>query len=748
MASTNHRSGRRRLSARGLAAGLALAAVGATAAATITWLNADAARDERAVSQLSDVSSIVSRLDSMAWATLAGVPAEPTDLDALLIDLERTVDDAEEFLADDRLEALTEQYAFALSGPGAEADRIAPLHAEITDYLDRQIVPATDRAGDARARTAFGTWVLVLGAVALIGISTGRVRRQARTLESVAASHRADQRLRRLVAASPEFVLVVRLADGVITYLSPAAAAVLGTPAGPVAVGSLLGLIDPDDLPLVAERLAAVRTQGDSARFECRVVLGGVRRHMDCTISNHHDDPEIAGIVVNAIDVTERAELTSDLSHQANHDSLTGLLNRQAFLDTVNRAVDSGHPVAVLLVDLDSFKEVNDTLGHAAGDRVLTTAAARLALLVRHHDVVARLGGDEFAVVLLNTDANGAHSVARRVLDTMASPIETGDANEILLSASVGIALGATGIDAPTLLKRADAAMYEAKQAGRARYATYAPELEARFAHRVELRSAIESGMANREFSLQYQPIHAIESGDLVGFEALLRWQRPDGSTTSPGEFLPVAEASGQIIPLGRWVVHAAMRQLGVWRDAHPGLGMAINVSPRQLGEPGFVDEVAALLATHKLDPAALTFEITETMLVDDPDRTAARLHALKLLGVRLAIDDYGAGHAAIGFLLRFPIDVVKFDRQLIASIDETPLETEAMIRSITSLAHALHLETVAEGIERADQLAVVSGLGCTKAQGYHLARPMYPDRAEKYLLAHSPSCRGAVSPT
>ncbi len=726
-------------------AGAVLAAIGAVAAGTITWLNADAARDERTVSLLSDVGSIVGQLHASTWASLAGAPTDPDEIARLRVTLERAVDVVAPALPDDRLEALTEQYSLVVMSQPADAELLAPLRTEIGDYLQLQIEPAAVRAADARARTAFGTWVLVLGAVALIGISSGRVRRQTRSLELAAAARRADQRLRHLAAASPEFVVVVRLADGMVTYLSPAAAAALGAPdapsgAGAIEIRSLVGLLHPDDLALVAERLSVVQGRRDSARFECRIALNGAWRHLDCTISNHLEDPEIAGIVVNAIDVTERAELTSDLSYQASHDSLTGLLNRQAFLSSLDRAIGVGHPVAVLLVDLDDFKEVNDTHGHAAGDRVLTTAADRLALLVRHHDVVARLGGDEFGLVLLGVDAAGATSVARRIVDTMAGPIDTGQATEVLLSASVGITLAITGLDAATLLKRADAAMYEAKVAGRARSAMYVPELEARFAHRVELRSAIEHGLAHRQFSLQYQPIHDIASADLVGFEALLRWQRPDGSTMSPGDFLPVAEASGQIIPLGRWVVHAALRQLGAWREVQPDLVMAINVSPRQLGEPGFVEEVAALLATHRVPSSAVTFEVTETMLVDDPERTSVRLRALKDLGVRLAIDDFGAGHAAIGFLLRFPVDVIKFDRQLIASLDVNRHESEAMIRSITSLAHALGLETVAEGIERPEQLTTLRDLGCAKAQGYHLSRPMYPDRAERYLHAHTRS--------
>jgi len=612
------------------------------------------------------------------------------------------------------------------------------LESEVDLAVTAELDRATASSDGAVTRSTIGIWAVVGGGIALLGAFGVRLRRQTLALERATTSRDADQRLRRLIAASPEFVVVVRLEDGAITYLSPAATHALEHHDGPLTGDALLALVADDDRHVVSDRLRSVTTQGGSTRFECRLETPAGMLHLDCTVSNHHDDPELRGLVVNAVDITERAELTKDLSHQARHDALTGLLNRTAFIEAVDRSLLAGVPMAILLVDLDGFKEVNDTLGHAAGDRVLTTAAARFATLVRQNDLVARLGGDEFAIMLAQPDNGGAETVARRLLDTMAAPIEAGEATEVLLTGSVGIAMSMPGLDASTLLKRADAAMYEAKELGRARFAVYVPELEARFAHRLELRAAIERGLANREFLLQYQPIHAVGTNHLVGFESLLRWQRPDGTFMNPGDFLPIAEASGQIVPLGRWVLHAAMRQLGIWRQLDPKLGMAINVSPRQLGEPGFVREVALLLDTHGLDPAAVSFEVTETMLVDDPERTAARLRDLKALGVRLAIDDYGAGNAAIGFLLSFPIDTVKFDRNLVASLDTEPVKTEALIRSITTLAHTLDLETVAEGVERPEQLAQITALGCSKAQGFFLSRPMFHDRAERYLLAHS----------
>ena len=592
----------------------------------------------------------------------------------------------------------------------------------------------------SRRAALLGTWCFALAVTGLIGVLGVRLRRQDEAISGTAVAGDAELRLRKLNAGSPELVVAARSADGAIVYLSPAAEAVLPRGAMPSPT-TLYALVHPDDRVIVEEHVRRA-CSGSSTVFECRVQLPNGVRHLECRIANHERDPEIGAIVLNAVDVTERALLANSLSHQAAHDSLTGLLNRHAFLTGVDHRVGEGGLVAVVLVDIDGFKEVNDTLGHAVGDRVLTTVAARLATLVRDRDLVARLGGDEFGVMIHAADPTGAYAVARRVLASISAPIESGTGREVFLTGSCGIAVVAPGTDAATLLKQANSAVFEAKQSGGARAEMFVPELAARFAYRIEMRAEIERGLQNREFVLQFQPIHSLPDGDLVGFEALLRWQRPDGSFMNPGDFLPIAESSGQMVPLGRWIIHAALRQLAAWRAVHPTLQMSINVSPRQLGEDGFVQEVAQLLATHSIDPTAVVFEITEPMLVDNPERMASRLGALAALGVRVAVDDYGAGNAAIGFLLKFPINIVKFDRNLINALDTDRDKAEALIRSITSLAHSLQLETVAEGIERPEQLGLVAELGCSKAQGYHLARPMFPDRADRYLQAHTPALR------
>ncbi len=582
-------------------------------------------------------------------------------------------------------------------------------------------------------------WTLLGGTAAAMAILARRYEVLRATTDELAAQRLAEHRLRRLTGAAAEIISVVRGDRDSVLYCAPGAEVVFPDD-GRGALTILRTLAQPDDVRLLVSKLVEVTSHGGTARIECQVSAAAGPRDVACTVSDHTGDPHIGGVVVHAIDVTERIALSKDAGRQAEHDPLTGLLSRQSFVAELDAALSAGLASAVLVVDLDEFSDVNDNLGHATGDRVLTTIAARIATIVRHRDRVARLSGDEFAVLLCDPNGTGAPAVARRLLDILGGPIDTGEDSEVLLTASIGIAHVVPGSDALTVLKHADVAMHEAKQGGGGRATAYAPEFDRRVAQRSLMRAAIDRGLSNREFVLQYQPIHALGSGDLVGFEALLRWRRPDGSYANPAEFLPVAEGSGQIIPLGRWVVHAALRQLGAWRQLDRRLGMAINVSPRQLAQPGFHDEIALLLDTHRIAPAAVTFEVTEAMLVDGPDATMEQMAALRTLGVHLALDDYGAQNAAIGYLLRFPLDAVKLDRSVIVGLDEDPAPTEALIRSITSLAATVGVETVAEGVETAEQLARLGGLGCTKAQGYHLAHPMFPDRAERYLLAYAAS--------
>ena len=446
---------------------------------------------------------------------------------------------------------------------------------------------------------------------------------------------------------------------------------------------------------------------------------------------------EIGGrqcVLTSISDVTERRALEQALAHQALHDPLTQLANRTLLADRTAHALaraarDGSDAVGVLFVDLDDFKRVNDGLGHAAGDALLQVVATRLLASTRGSDTVARLGGDEFAV-LLEGDVAGAMQVADRISAALRRPV-TVAGREVVPNGSIGMAMARPGEDAGVLLRNADVAMYAAKERGKGCVALFEPEMQTAVATRLELETDLQAGLSRGEFSVAYQPIVDVGSGRTIGVEALARWQHPTRGSVPPSTFIPVAEDTGHIVALGRWVLREACRQMAEWRalprsGQAPPLTMAVNVSGRQLNDDALVEDVRAALAESGLDPAALVLEITESSIVQDSDQTLARLHALKALGLRLAIDDFGTGYSSLSYLRQFPIDVLKIDKSFIDGVARSGHEA-ALARTIIALAETLTLHCVAEGVETSAQLAQLRGLGCGYAQGYLFARPMTP---------------------
>ena len=453
------------------------------------------------------------------------------------------------------------------------------------------------------------------------------------------------------------------------------------------------------------------------------------------------------------------------LEHQALHDPLTGLANRALFRDRVAQALvrraggrEAAGQAAVLFVDLDDFKTVNDSLGHAAGDRVLTVVSERLRMATRGFDTVARLGGDEFAVLLEGmAAARDVFPVVHRILEALRAPVAV-DGTRVAAEASVGIAHVADDDDVEHVLRNADVAMYHAKALGKRRYAVYEPALRAARAERAaleaELRSAIEDagpgGAADAarpgELRLVYQPVVELDGGAAASVEALLRWHSPRRGLVSPADFIPLAEESGLILPLGRWVLAEACAQLARWERAlGPAAApcVAVNVSGRQLDEPDIVRHVAAALAATGATPARLTLEITETALARDPDAVRDVLLALKALGVRLAVDDFGTGYSSLAYLQQFPVDVLKIDKRFIDGVALGGSDA-ALARTIIALGQTLGLRTVAEGVERAEQRDELAALGCASAQGYLFARPLPPVELDGWLAAHAAACGAA----
>ncbi len=452
--------------------------------------------------------------------------------------------------------------------------------------------------------------------------------------------------------------------------------------------------------------------------------------------------PELEAVATafNAM-ADQLAEGRQRLAHQAHHDPLTGLGNRRLFLERTAAARDRP---AVLFIDLDDFKAVNDSLGHGAGDAMLGEIAGRLRDAVRPGDLVARLGGDEFAVLL---DSGAGPEEAERVADrlrlALAAPVDV-LGHRLQVRASIGIAAGDE--DAATLLRNADIAMYEAKAAGKDARRTYEPAMHDRVAARLELESRLHAALDGGEFEVHYQPIVDL-GGGTPAFEALVRWRHPDRGLVPPGDFIPAAERSGLIVELGSWVLGQACafgaRVAG--RAGIPAL-VSVNLSPRQLEAPGLVDDVRRRLEESGLPPERLILEITETTVARDLGASSAVLTALRALGVRIAIDDFGTGYSSLGILHRLPVDILKIDRSFVAGVDGTPRD-RSLVEAILTLADALGTTTVAEGVERETQAEALRALGCRRAQGFHFARPLAHDDAIAYLCAHAGRAAAALPP-
>lgn len=423
----------------------------------------------------------------------------------------------------------------------------------------------------------------------------------------------------------------------------------------------------------------------------------------------------------------ERQKLEAELKRQALHDPLTGLANRVLFADRLEHALSRRRElVAVLYLDLDDFKTVNDTLGHEAGDELLARTADRIRNTVRSHDTAARLGGDEFAVLLEDSpDLRIAASIAERLLTTLAQPVEI-QGRLVVIRASIGISLGVSGTtDAATMMREADIAMYLAKGQGKGRYAVFEPTMHLNVVRGFELRADLEHAAARGQFRLDYQPIVSLATGRPAGLEALLRWDHPDRGTLPPLDFVPLAEATGLIMPIGRWVIDEACRTLARLAPAIgiPDLRMNVNLSPLQLSDPLLVPTVQKAIAEHGIAPDSLVLELTETA-VPDPDGAGRILGALHDLGVKLAIDDFGSGYSSLGHLGRMPVDIVKLDRTFISSLSSED-RSEALAAGVIALGHSLGLQVVAEGIERQEQLDILRALSCELGQGNHLSPPM-----------------------
>ncbi|HEV2861764.1 MAG TPA: EAL domain-containing protein [Pyrinomonadaceae bacterium] len=505
------------------------------------------------------------------------------------------------------------------------------------------------------------------------------------------------------------------------------------------------GVVHPDDL---GQALAHVKDllRGSTATYQSEKRF--INKHGEdvwvlWSVAPIRDsETEEVRLIFQAQDITDRKLSEGRLLHNAFHDALTGLPNRALFIDHVKLTIArskrrDGHLFAVLFLDLDRFKVINDSLGHMVGDQLLVGIARRLEACLREGDTVARVGGDEFTILLEDIeDEDEAVQVAERIQKELSQPF-TLDGREVFTTASIGIAPSSTGYEDPEdILRDADTAMYRAKSAGKARHEVFDRAMHAVAVNLLQLETDLRKALERRELYLVYQPIVGLDDFRLCGFEALVRWNHPERGLVSPLDFIPVAEDTGQIIALGQWALLEACRQMRRWQrsvaaDAH--LFMSVNLSSKQFNQPDLIEQVRSILTQTRLSPRNLKLEITESAVMENIETATEMLKQLRALGVQLAIDDFGTGYSSLSYLHRFPIDTLKIDRSFVTRMSENNENTE-IVRTIVVLAQNLGMDVVAEGVETKEQLALLRRLGCENGQGYYFSRPSSEADAEKII--------------
>ncbi len=628
------------------------------------------------------------------------------------------------------------------AAPAAPRPRIQPLSplpyvavaSTYTLLLVAVINPWTDPVSGLAAGALLVTVLVVVRQLLA-------VRENVRLLAENAARQN-EARFRSLVQHSSDVIIVTK-PNGAMKFVSPSATRVFGYDPSQLVGQQVSNLLHPDDRERAAAFFRdAARTPDVTGPVEWSFRQpDGSWLHAEILATNLLRDPTVRGIVLNTRDVSERKRLEEQLTHQAFHDPLTGLANRALFRDRVSHALAlaqrQGHPITVLFLDLDDFKKVNDSLGHSEGDRLLIAAAERFLCCARAADTVARLGGDEFAVLIEDVaGSDGRTGLLERLSAAMAHPF-TLSGNQIQVTASIGVATATGDETTDDLLRNADVAMYAAKRRGKGRSETYESRMYADLRERLEMEAALRSAIERNELALHYQPIVDIKTGAVYGLEALLRWDHPHYGHLLPQHFIPLAEETGLIVRLGRWVLSESCRQIQRWRHLFPKLhlSVSVNISGRQLQDAGIAEDLQAALAASAVSPHVVILEITESVLMQQTESVLERLRQLKGIGVRLAIDDFGTGYASLSYLKRLPVDCLKIDRSLVKGVGYETEDT-AIIRAVAGLAHNLGITVTAEGIETQDQLVQLRAVGCDQGQGYFFARPVSADRVPELLAS------------
>jgi diguanylate cyclase (GGDEF)-like protein/PAS domain S-box-containing protein len=643
---------------------------------------------------------------------------------------------------------------------GDPAQSTAPTVGRLTitgvALLTPVILPA---ARTLRSTSTISAPAAIAGALLLVLVAV-RVGRLARASSQWEATVRAQQAYFRAMAQHSSDAVLVLTEDGCVRDTSASIEAVVGHAPAAMLGGHLTRLVHPDDLRLCRATLADVLEHHRTTRtFELRLrQADGTYRWLEVRLTSLLDDPAVRAMIANLHDVSARKRFEAELSHQAFHDALTGLPNRALFYDRTSQALaaqaHADEDVAVLFCDLDEFKSVNDSFGHAGGDHVLRVVAERLRQIAHATDTVARLGGDEFAVLLEGAGARQrAHDVAARICAAVGEPLLL-NGIEFRLGVSIGIAgppPTATGPSADELISNADVAMYRAKQIGGGLVEHFELQMRADARHRLGFESELRGAIAAGELELHFQPVVVLATREILGFEALVRWHHPTRGLLPPSEFVPLAEETGAIVALGAWVLGEACRVAGRWSapQARSHLSIAVNASGRELGEEGYVEQVHQALTSAGLAPSQLVLEITETALVSDTVEVAGALQRLNQLGVRIAIDDFGTGYSSLAYLQQFPIDILKIDRTFIDLIHGQDTELPPIVRGLFDLGRALGLELLAEGIEDHEQIDQLVRAGCALGQGFVFSEPLDEERTVHLAHAEQSDRQGvAVGPT
>ena len=605
------------------------------------------------------------------------------------------------------------------------------------------VFPSILSVKEANALAFMGAFVLVF----IIRMAGATAQQKEEAEASVRLS---EDRFRSLIQNSSDTTMVTDQA-GACTYVSPAITELLGFEPGDLIGRAGTDFVHPDDQDRVRSRLGAeFQAAPETTLVQFRMERSdGTFRDVEAVVSNQVDRPSVAGYVANIRDITERKEFEALLAHRALHDPLTGLANRQLILDRAEqmlaRSRRSCDPVAAYFIDLDNFKDANDSLGHEAGDKLLRAVAARFAAILRASDTVGRLGGDEFVILAEGGSlAAGPRMVAERIREVLRKPfqIEGYEGLPITVTASIGIATGDRS-SAQELLRDADIALYRAKAEGRDTSVLFEPAMQSAAVDRLALKSDLDVALAEGQFFLLYQPIFDLDRVVIRGVEALIRWQHPTKGVIAPDDFIPVLEDSGMIIEVGRWVLQEACAQAARWRQQGYDTTMSVNVSMRQLESDALISHVTEALEASGIEAQSLVIEVTESTLMRDAAATVTRLEELKDIGVMIAIDDFGTGYSSMAYLRQFPVDVLKIDRSFVAEMDGTP-DSAALIHTLVALGRTLGLVTLAEGIEDDSQLEGLRHELCDRGQGFIFSKPVEPAAIERLLAQARPE--GIVS--